>query len=126
MICLTCLHSLTQTFVNGEMTSDTVFCKVLMRDMKGNLVKCGGYDEKKVEYVNFTPYNPPSITERIDPSDPLGGIPSRSEIREMKNLKTFDEFANPVFKPLTRSERMKEYWRNRKSGNAKDGTRTDG
>ncbi len=125
MICTTCLHSLTQTFINGEQAVDAMFCKLLMRDMKGNLVKCGGYEKTKVEYVNFTPYVAPA--DISDPANPktLSAEPINliNKIYDRDLMKWID--IPPPPKPLTRSERMKEYWRNRKLGNAKDGERTD-
>lgn len=98
MTCLTCQHSICQTFANGEMTTDVLFCKLLMRDVKGGLVKCGGYQEKKVEYVNYTPYVPPKVFEQ----------PCQESAVDCKE----PEQEEP--KPITQSERMKEYWRNRK------------
>ncbi len=167
MICTTCLHSLIQTFENGEQTVEKTFCKLLMRDMKGNLVKCGGYEKPKVEYVNFTPYVPPptrmdamdkEIKERetnkpdnaykwceignhwhvtgesyscrseiVKPltqpermetdwpkreacgSDPTSGIPPGFDEQMGKRSEDF------IKKSVTRSERMKEYWKNRKA-----------
>jgi hypothetical protein len=117
MICTTCLHSVTQTFANGEMTSGLLFCKVLMRDMKGNLVKCGGYEmgnpctrnaiEREMEKEDIsretvgltTTFNIPFLEAR-----------DRGEIPKGEPLLSIDKN-----KPLTQSERMKEYWRNKKS-----------
>jgi hypothetical protein len=92
MICLTCLHSVSQTFTNGEITSSILFCNVLMRDVKGNLVKCGGYE---------------GVVKII----PTAEVVPVAESYEDAGLGNQDVI---IEKPLTQSERMKEYWRNRK------------
>jgi hypothetical protein len=100
MICTTCLYSVFQTFANGEMTSGILFCKVLMRDMKGNLVKCGGYDAKEVEEeIKILP----------DVQTTQDGVGVQMETEGSDVAQGVRE------KPFTQSERMKEYWRTRKS-----------
>jgi hypothetical protein len=134
MICLTCLHSVSQTFTNGEITSSILFCKVLMRDVKGNLVKCGGYEIKTVPVRGLPPF--PGVEGEVV-MEPITKFPKLVEqlcqesVVDCKEPEIVADSSLPkdtiVFKqgdkevgrivnvkPLTQSERMKEYWRNRK------------
>ncbi len=108
-----------------------------MRDMKGNLVKCGGYE---VAPVITTTFNIPFLEARdrgeIPKGEPLLSIDKRPSKPENaykwceigkhwhllgasyscgKERDAFEMLGSPnVTRSPTRSERMKEYWRNRK------------